>query len=383
MLSASSVLNLSPTFRTLDATVERRWDATVAGFPEATTFHTAAWARVLAESYGYRPYYLALGEPEAPAALLPLFEVDSWLTGRRGIALPFTDACTILARDDHAGHAIWNQALALGRTHRWRRLELRDDPSWLAEHPASTSFYHHVLPLTLVGGGADSASADHPNPTGVNAPGYNLQTDDASPLFARFDPSVRRAIRKAQHAGLAVEIGTSRDHLDSFFQLLQLTRRRHGLPPQPRRFFDHIQRHLLAPGRGCIVLVRQGARPAAANLFLRFGRRAIYKFGASDERYQQSRASNLAMWEGIRWCRQQGCTTLDFGRTSLDNAGLRRFKLGWGTQESIVRYHCFDYHRNAFVRTADRSSGWHATLFRRLPLPLSRVVGEFLYRHIA
>lgn len=350
------------------------WDEKLAAFPGATVFHTSAWARVLTETYGYQPLYLVTGDPAAPTGILPLMEVDSWLTGRRGLALPFTDACTILAHDAETAASLWNEAIDLGRSRKWRWLELRDSPGWLNQAPASTSFYHHVLDLNVAGVPAVSSVAAV---AGVADPGYsNL-------LFSRFDSANRRAIRKAQQANLTVEITRSAEAMREFFRLMQLTRRRHGLPPQPWRFFESIHRHLIAAGNGCIVLVRNAGSAIAGAVYLHHGTKALYKFGASDERQQHLRGNNLVMWEAIRWHMEHGFTSLDFGRTSLHNDGLRRFKLSWGTTEKMVRYHRYSFRTVDYVTSSDRSSGLHAHLFRHLPRPIARLAGELLYKHIA
>lgn len=69
------------------------WDEMVIGLPNFSFFHSAAWAKVLVETYGYAPNYFVAKGTNDLRALLPVMEVDSWLTGRRGIALPFTDDC--------------------------------------------------------------------------------------------------------------------------------------------------------------------------------------------------------------------------------------------------------------------------------------------------
>jgi len=70
---------------------------------------------------------------------------------------------------------------------------------------------------------------------------------------------------------------------------------------------------------------------------------------------------------------------LDFGRTSLDNDGLRRFKLGWGTRERRIDYFRYDPRKDRFVTARDASSGWHNHIFKTLPIPLSRLIGAALY----
>ena len=46
------------------------WEAQVLAFPEATVFHSAAWARVLIESYGSKPYYCVKYQGERLSAIM-------------------------------------------------------------------------------------------------------------------------------------------------------------------------------------------------------------------------------------------------------------------------------------------------------------------------
>jgi len=79
---------------------------------------------------------------------------------------------------------------------------------------------------------------------GVSAT-YCLHTLDLSPslegAFGRFHHScARRAIRRASREGLRYESGSSERLLAEFYGLLRLTRRRHGLPPQPLGWFRNL-----------------------------------------------------------------------------------------------------------------------------------------------
>jgi hypothetical protein len=88
------------------------------------------------------------------------------------------------------------------------------------------------------------------------------------------------------------------------------------------------------------------------------------------------------MWEGIRWLAAQGCEQLDFGRTSLENEGLRRFKAGWGAREGLIEYVKYDVRGARFMVDKDRASGWHNQFFSRMPMALLRVAGAVLYRQM-
>ena len=328
------------------------WDARVRAWPETSFFHEAAWARVLHGAYGFRPCYFT---DDDARSLLPIMEVDSWLTGRRGVALPFTDESAPVCGDGASWDRLWREALDYARARGWRYLECRGGRSLIRGVPASTSYYGHRLALA-----------------------GNGQT-----RFAHVDGSVRRAVRKAEQSGLRVEFSRSPDAIRVFRRLHCRTRRRHGIPPQPFSFFQNIQRHILEQDQGWVVLAWHDRIPVAGAVFFCSRKTASYKFAASDEAWQHLRPSNLVVWEAIDRFAQLGLAELDFGRTSLDNEGLRRFKLGWGAQERRIDYVRYDLHSRRFVTVRDRASGWYNRVFRRLPLVLSRLAGVAFYRHMA
>src|SRR5437867_8866116 len=69
------------------------WDSVVARHPQSSFFHGTAWARVLEETYGHRPVYFCRFVEGSLEQLLPIMEVSSLWTGRRGVSLSFTDFC--------------------------------------------------------------------------------------------------------------------------------------------------------------------------------------------------------------------------------------------------------------------------------------------------
>jgi hypothetical protein len=326
------------------------WDATLARRPDFSFFHGSAWTRVLAETYGFAPVWQAEG-----TALLPLMEVDSWLTGRRGIALPFTDDCAPLCESGAQFKVLYQKALAWGRDRGWKSIELRGGREHLPEAPASVAYYGHHLDLTL----------------------------GATKLFEKMEGSARQAVRKAEREGVTVEVVQNERAVRDFYRLQCLTRKRHGLPPQPLRFFLNIGRRIVSQKQGMVVLASCGGSRIAGAVFFFLNGRAIYKYGASDERWQQWRPNNLVMWEGIRWLAGQGSTRLHLGKTSLQHDGLRRFKLSLGAVEQRIEYVKYDLRRNRFEVEPDSVAGWHNAVFHRLPVWLSRGAGQLLYKHWA
>jgi lipid II:glycine glycyltransferase (peptidoglycan interpeptide bridge formation enzyme) len=191
--------------------------------------------------------------------------------------------------------------------------------------------------------------------------------------------STVRNIRKAQREGLSTSITTSWESVQTFYRLNCLTRKQHGLPPQPLSFFRQLHTHLINHNYGIVLLIYQGAQPIAGAIFLHQGEKALYKYGASDRRCQHLRANNLVMWEGIRWYAGQGYRSLCFGRTEPANVGLRQFKTGWGASEQTINYVKFDLTRNAFVQEDLLPKLWQTKICSMLPIPVLRAAGELLY----
>jgi lipid II:glycine glycyltransferase (peptidoglycan interpeptide bridge formation enzyme) len=281
-------------------------------------------------------------------------EVASPFTGRRGVSMPFSDFCAPLVFDGWGQESLMERLLELGRERKWRYFELRGGRETLPTPAAAEKYYGHKLDLSI----------------------------GMEELFARFQSPVRRAIRKAEKSGLAVEATKTRKAMVDFYGLHVRTRRRHGLPPQPLTFFLNIHEAIIKTGLGFIVLAQRETKPIAAAVFLHSGATALYKYGASDERIQEFRGNNLVMWEGIRRLAGQGLKTLHFGRTSIENDSLRRFKLSWGTKEEIIEYFRFAFRPNMWVNSCRNASQFDNRLFRRLPLVVNRVAGGLIYPHL-
>ena len=128
------------------------------------------------------------------------------------------------------------------------------------------------------------------------------------------------------------------DLCETFVSLHLRTRRRQGLPIQPRSFFERLWEEMIEPGHGFVQIAQVDEVPAAAAVFLHGGTTVTYKYGASAPEHLSRRPNHLVFWEAIRWACLNGYETLDFGRSDADNQGLRAFKSGWGTVETELAY---------------------------------------------
>jgi len=340
--------------RTLDPLIGERWDFLTASHPRSSFFHSSHWARVLRASYGHEPYYLGQMDGQKPLGLLPILEVNSWWKGRRGVSLPFSDECGLLCFNGGDGRALIQHALELGGRRGWKYFELRGDVPGDLPPTRWKSYVGHEVNLTV----------------GVEK------------LFGGFESSVRRAIRKAEKAGVTAHVLHTLEATKIFYALHCLTRRKHGVPPQPFSFFLNLYEHVLQKGSGFIVTAEHQGRAIAAGVFVHYGRAGLYKFGASEEGSLKLRPNDLVMWEAMKWYADRNYETFSMGRTTPSNEGLRRFKRSFGAQEKAINYFRYDQRRHGFIAGHDEKIGPVNKFVKLTPLPVLRVIGRALYPHL-
>ena len=336
----------------VDPLTDSRWLEFIETQQDATAFHSPEWLSALHRTYGYKPVVLTTSPPDARLTNgLAACEIAAW-SGRRFVSLPFSDHCQPLVSQPYDRDDLFAFVDDGVRSGRWRSVEIR---------PAETS----------------SGVTGNLTPTGS----YWLHKVDLSQpleaIYQRFHPScVRRAIRRAERE-LTYEAGTSEALLTQFYYLLRLTRRRHGLVPQPIAWF----RNLLACSgeRVRLHIASLEGRPVAGMLTLKFGKTIIYKYGCSDAAFHRYGGMPLLFWRTIEEAKRAGCVTLDLGRSDADNAGLVAFKERLGGVASTITY----YGSLAAPDTALGRHTRHATtwVFRRLPTPALTFAGRVLYKH--
>src|SRR6059036_3128945 len=133
--------------RVVDPLHEPAWDHVAALHRDASCFHTSAWAKVLHQTYNHQPFYLQFSRGRRLAALIPLMEVRSPFTGRRGVCLPFSDACEPLVFDPEAVGLVRDLLIRFAQERRWKHLEIRGGKSFQLAPSSATKFYGHTLDL--------------------------------------------------------------------------------------------------------------------------------------------------------------------------------------------------------------------------------------------
>ncbi|MCG2767286.1 MAG: GNAT family N-acetyltransferase, partial [Anaerolineae bacterium] len=328
--------------------------AFVDSVPNANIFHHPAWTSLMAECYGYRPFVVATCDEKGEIkAGLPLMEVNSWLTGRRWISLPFTDHCNPLYRGDTPPRELFEYLSELQREHDVPRVEIRSAvPRGHQAHEVHSQVLH-----------------------------VQVLSPDTRAVHGKLHENVRRCIVKAERQGVTVRWAESKRDLDVFYDLHCGTRHRQGVPVQPKRYFELFWERIIGAGLGFILLAYKDAVPIAGTVALTYKSTLMIKYTASDRDSWRLSPNHSLYWAVIRWGCEHGYTSLDWGRTRASNTGLRDFKRRWGAQESILTYSILSAAPPGDV--TNRLSGIMGATIRHTPSWVCRVTGELLYRHFA
>jgi lipid II:glycine glycyltransferase (peptidoglycan interpeptide bridge formation enzyme) len=343
---------------TFSPLTDPRWPEFVSRHPRAGVFHTSAWLSALAHTYRYEPLVFTTNVPTQPLNNGLVFcEVNSWITGRRLVSLPFSDHCDWLADSTSERDELLSFICDHGARQGYRHIELRPKSSAPSESQSnlqpSLTFCLHTLDLKV----------------------------PAESLFKNLHPNcMQRKIRRAEKENLHYQSGRSSDLLRAFYHLQLRTRRRHSLPPQPFSWFRNLA---AAMGENLTIrLLSKDEHPVAAILTLSHGTTMTFKYGCSDERFHKLGGIPFLLWKAIEEAKAQGAHELDLGRSELSQPGLIQFKDRLGAVRYDLPYWRFPREKAANATHSGWSTRMAKAVFSAVPEPIFVASGNLLYRHI-
>ena len=340
----------------LDPLQDPRWRPFSLEHPSASVFHSPAWLDALRRTYGYEPFVVTTCAPGRDLTNGLVFcRINSRLTGRRLVSLPFSDHCEPLvdASTDIAEMLCSLESLAAEE--KLKYVEIRPAKASLEGVPAFGK-----------------------------AKGFWLHRIDLRPpmdqLFHSFHRDcVQRKVRRAEREALSYEEGRSESLLQQFYHLLLLTRRRQQLPPHPLNWFRNL---IACLGDGVKIRVAsKDGHPVASVLTLCHKDVLVYKYGCSDARFSHCGGMQLLFWRAIQEAKENGLREFDLGRSDCDNPGLVAFKDRWGSSRSTLTYW-----RCPAVNLENLPPGWPMRvakqMFAHMPDGVLTAAGNVLYKHV-
>ena len=322
--------------------------------PEALVFHLPEWTSVVADCFGFEAFSLLARDAAGKVvAGCPIVLAKSPLGKTKWVSLPFTDECPLLMDPDVDARALAADIESALASRNEPNLQIRGElPAMDGVYPLARGVFH-----------------------------VSALSDDEAAVAGHASKMHRRNVRTAERAGVTIRRSASLADVDEFYRLHCITRRRLGVPVQPRKFFALIHERLIDTGMGWVTSASYDGATVASAIFLAHGPTVIYKFGASDRAYEKTRANHLLFANELRHACESGYRRFDWGRSDFDAEGLRAFKSGWGAEEAPLVY----------TQIGDAPAEQHGStigplaqsIIQRSPIWVCRALGAILYRWAA
>lgn len=347
----------------IDPLRNHRWDRFVHAHPYGWITHLSGWKRVLDRNFKHMcGYYLALTSPDGGIrAALPIYAVQSWLTGRRLVSIPFASLCDPLVSEPYEMETLCDAVLRLAEQLGITRIEIRtaQAPHLLDRERFRTDCGHKHHFIRLSG--------------------------DPEEVRRRFHRScVRQRILRAESSGLSIIRGRREADLMDFYLLHRVMRRKRGLPPQPYHLVKSLWQTFSGQGLAELLLCRKGAQTVAGVLLFTYKGRVSIEYSAMDAEHIDCSPLHFLLWNVIKEACRSGYQRFDFGQTKEQNKSLMDFKSHWGTEMLDLPH--FLYPNDSalpsplYNRLLARKALHY--LCNKAPDTALSYLGEFCYRHM-
>lgn len=169
---------------------------------------------------------------------------------------------------------------------------------------------------------------------------YTFQLDitpDEETLFANLESKTRYNVNLAYKKGVQIYENTSEAGLEQHLKILQETTNRQGFYAHGPEYFRTMWKHLKDTGMMKILEAHYEDKVLVSWIMFIFNGVLYYPYGASSSEHRNVMASNLMMWEAIKYGKANGCKLFDMWGSlgpepDKNHAwyGFHRFKKGYG-----------------------------------------------------
>lgn len=336
-----------------DTQPPKDWDRYVDAHAEATAYHRAAAVCIGAQAFGLRTTFLtARRDDGALVGVLPLVEQSSMLFGRFISSVPFFTYGGVLADSPEAALALANHAAELARERRVKHLELR-----------------HTAPI------AGLPFQERLDKVSMVLPLPDTEDGLAKALGSKLRSQIRRAEREQPEI-----IWGGAELIPEFYSVFAPSMHDLGTPVYSQAFFRTAAQSL----NGLAVLVcRVGGSAEAAAIVVRHGSRVEVPWAAASATAKKGAINMRMYWEMLRHSVQNGASSFDFGRSTVDS-GTYRFKAQWGAQPMQLHWHYWLPH-SAPIPKLNQSNPKYAlaaSMWRKMPLWCANLLGPHIVRNL-
>ena len=334
----------------LDGNRAADWDRFVHEQQSGTFFHLSGWREVIEKAGGHDCIFLYVEDEHGKIrAVLPLAMMKHLLFGKRLVSLPFCVYAGILSADGQATALLEQEVTAIARREKVDYVELRHTAPVL-DWQTKDLYYRFRKEI--------SADAD-----------VNMKAI----------PRKQRAmVRKGFKADLHWRID---EELTDFYQAYENSVRNLGTPVFARSYFRALRETF---GNSCDILtVTHHGEVVASVMSFYFREEVLPYYGGGKPAARQLAANDFMYWSLMCHASKRGARIFDYGRSKA-GTGAFSFKKNWGFEPEPLAYEYLPVGKPAIPELNPLNPRYKMAIeaWKKIPLPITRVIGPMLSRHL-
>ena len=326
------------------------WDSFVEKHPKATFFHKVGWKGAVERAFGHAMPYLFAEDEEEIVGILPLGHIRSRLFGNALISNPFCVYGGAVADQEDIREKLEEYAVQLAHESAVDYLELRNCTRGRISRPVKSLYVT-----------------------------FRKELDPEVERNLAAVPRKQRAmIRKGFSNGLVSVLDSG---VDRFFMAYSESVRNLGTPVFPKRFFLCLKEIF---GKDCEILtVEYQGRVVSSVMNFYFRNEVLPYYGGGTAEARDLKANDFMYWEVMRRAVERGVRIFDYGR-SKEGTGSYHFKTHWGFEPEPLPYEYELVKAKAMpdINPLNPKFRFFVAAWKRLPLPVSRIVGPWISRNL-
>lgn len=331
------------------------WDEYVQNNNYSNIYHQIRWKNIIENTFGHKGYYLMAKDNGTVRGLLPLFSINSFLFGRYLISLPFLDRAGVIADNPQIANLLCDKAIAMAQQTQVDFLEMRNQGQ-----------INHVDLITAT--------------PKVN---FVLSSELAADILWKkvLQKNVKNKVRKAWKKGVYIDIGSSEQYINDFYNVYCIHMRYLGTPVYPHKYFLNIFNEF--SDKIIIILAKHKDKIIGGKIVLAFKNTLYFISQYSLRKYNEFHPNNLLYWTAIEYASQNGYKFCDMGRSNIDS-GPFYFKKQWGAEvhQLYWQYYLFKAKQIPKLSPTNPKFLLAINIWKRLPLGATKIFGPLIAKHI-
>jgi hypothetical protein len=356
----------------LESLEETGWDNFVSSHPDGKIYHTSNWIKALENESGTKNVNLVcLDEEDKIEGIFPLLYTRGFPFGAGGLpgskrlsSLPRTPLAGPLAYEDEIYNALIDKAVELVKEDKDIKLQIKslgESLTYSGEKFTSVAWretYIYEIP-----------------PSGEEIRFGNSRNHSA----------IKRAVNKAERSGLTIRTVTSPKELRQWYLMYLETMAFHMTPARSFSFFKDLWEKLAPQNLMRVDLaVLNDKEILSGSIFFSFNDTVIYGFNGSKRDLFDFRPNDLLHWNAIHTAQKEGFKYYDMGEVQAEQEGLAAYKSKWCNLKRMIYHYYYPLEPENIEASIDTapSGKMKKTIWKKIPLPLTEVMGRFIYRYL-